>query len=64
MRIRNVQKSLVMDMPIIVTPPTRWLNARNRSAAKFRSANWLPKNRPMIAATGNAFRIHDCSNGV
>ena len=33
----------------------------NRSAAKFRSANWLLKNIPTIAANGNAFKISDCS---
>ena len=42
----------------------RWLNARNRSAAKLRSANWLLKNMPTIAAIGKALRIQVCSVGV
>src|SRR4051794_36234823 len=46
---------------MIARPAIRWLKPRNRSAAKFRSANWLLKNIPTIAANGNALRINDCS---
>src|SRR5947209_19373876 len=45
---------------MIANPPMRWLKERNRWAAKLRSANWLLKKRPTIAAMGNAFRIHAC----
>src|ERR1043165_9297949 len=45
-------------------PPTRWLNARNRSAAKLRSANWLLKNSPVIEAMANAFMNQDFCPGV
>src|SRR5262245_56803530 len=45
-------------------PPMRWLAARNFSAAKLRSANWLLKNMPIMAARGNVFKIQDCWLGV
>src|SRR3954467_14648476 len=45
----------------MASPPTRWLKLMNRSAANVRSANWLLKNIPTIAANGNALRISDCS---
>jgi len=48
----------------MATPPMRWLKPRNFSAAKWRSANWLLKNMPMMAAMGKAFRIQACSTGV
>jgi len=46
---------------IMAMPPMRWLAARNRSAAKFLSANWLLKNMPTMAAIGKALRIQVCS---
>src|SRR3954469_20091437 len=58
------QKLFVHANARIESPPIRWLTARKRSAAKFRSANWLLKNMPTIAAMGNAFRISDCSPAV
>ena len=36
---KNGQNAFVNASPIIATPPIRWLNARNFSAAKFRSQN-------------------------
>ena len=39
------------------------LRARNFSAAKLRSQNWLLKNMPMMAATGKALRMQACCNG-
>jgi hypothetical protein len=42
----------------------RWLAERNFSAAKLRSANWLLKNMPTMAATGKQLRIHVCSLGL
>jgi len=32
--------------------------------AKLRSANWLLKNMPTMAATGKALRMQDCCRGV
>ena len=60
---KNGQKVFVNARPSIASPPTQWLNARNFSAAKLRSQNWLLKNMPTMAAMGNALRIHDCSAG-
>ena len=59
-RRKKGAKSRVNPQPRIARPPTRWENARNFSAANFRSANSLLKNMPTIDATGNAFRISDC----
>src|SRR6188768_1815078 len=64
MRMRKGQNDLVKARLKMATPPTRWLKARNFSAEKFRSANWLLKNIPTMAAMGKAFRIHDCCAGV
>src|SRR5204863_9657893 len=36
--------ALIKAKPRIAIPPIRWLNAKKRSAEKFRSANWLLKN--------------------
>ena len=58
------QKDRVKPHPRMASPPTRWLKARNFSAAKFRSANWLLKNIPTIAATGKALRISEVCHGV
>src|ERR1019366_5905195 len=58
------QKDLVNANRRIAVPPTRWLKARNFSAAKWRSAYWLLKNMPTMAAMGKALRIQDCSTGV
>ena len=60
MSAKNVQKSRVNASPIMASPPTNWLKARNFSAAKFRSANWLLKNIATSAATGKALRMADC----
>src|SRR3954451_23194613 len=61
---KNGQKDRVNASDRIARPPTRWLTARKRSDAKFRSANWLLKNIPTIAAIGNAFRTQLCCAGV
>src|ERR1041385_1508653 len=58
---KNGQKDFTQARDRIARPAMRWLTARNRSAAKFRSANWLLKNMPMMAAMGKALRIRDCS---
>ena len=55
--------SLAKNKPRIASPPIRWLMARNRSAEKLRSANWLLKNIPTNDASAKAFRIHDCCIG-
>ena len=47
--------------PAMASPPTKWLKAINLSAEKFRSANWLLKNIPMIADTGKALKMNICS---
>ena len=57
------QKERVKPQPRIASPPIKWLKARNFSAAKLRSANWLLKNIPMMAATGNALRISEVCQG-
>ena len=62
-RPKNGQNVFVNASPSMATPPTQWLNARNFSAAKLRSQNWLLKNMPTTAAMGNAFKIHACSAG-
>ena len=51
---QNGQKERVKASMKMATPPTKWLNAMNFSAAKFRSAYWLLKNIPTMAAIGNA----------
>src|SRR3954451_23733717 len=61
---KNGQKDRVKASESMARPPMRWLTARKRSAAKFRSADWLLKNIPTIAAIGNAFRTQLCSAGV
>ena len=61
---KNGQNDRVYARYNIATPPMRWLTARNFSAAKLRSANWLLKNMPTMAAIGNAFRIQLCSDGL
>jgi hypothetical protein len=38
----------------MASPPIRWLNARNFSAANLRSANWVLKNSATSAPTLNA----------
>ena len=38
----------------------RWLKARNFSAAKVRSANWLEKKMPTIEAIAKALPTHAC----
>ncbi|OQB90102.1 MAG: hypothetical protein BWX84_02099 [Verrucomicrobia bacterium ADurb.Bin118] len=60
---KNGQNARVKARPKMANPPTRWLNARNFSAAKLRSANWLLKNMPTMAAMGNAFSTQDCWSG-
>ena len=60
---KNGQKVFAKNSPSIATPPIPWLNARNFSAAKLRSQNWLLKNIPTMAAMGKAFKIHACSPG-
>ena len=58
-----VVKSVVRASPSIARPPIRWLPAMNFSAAKLRSANWLLKNIPAMAASGNMLRIQLCWDG-
>ena len=48
----------------MASPPTRWLNETNFSAAKLRSANCVLKKSATRAATLNEFKIHACSPGV
>src|SRR5262245_23788087 len=50
MKIRNGQKLFVVAKASMETPPMSWLTARNRSAAKLRSANCVLKNIATIAA--------------
>src|SRR5687768_3233373 len=64
MRMQNGQKDFVHASARMAAPPMMWLTARKRSAAKLRSANWLLKNIPTIAATGKPLRIHVCSEAV
>ena len=50
--------------PTKAAPPSRWLTAMNRSAAKFRSANWLEKKIPARAATPHELPTSDCCHGA
>src|SRR2546428_14062193 len=63
MSTKKGQKLCVQANARIETPPVKWLNARNLSAAKFRSTNCVLKNIAVNEARAKALRIHDCSSG-